>query len=63
MVALASILSAALYIVVAVAVPGPQNLGIQVTSTPSNHLPTLTLPYGTWRAASYDHINDVCFFG
>lgn len=23
-------------------------------------LPTLTLPYGTWRASIYDSVNDVC---
>lgn len=33
-------------------------LGIEFASA-ANQLPTLTLPYGTWRAASYDSTNDV----
>jgi hypothetical protein len=34
-------------------------LGIKFDS--SSALPTLTLPYGTWRAFSYDSVNDVSF--
>jgi hypothetical protein len=66
MVALASLLSAALYAVSAFAAPNPQTASsqtltsdLQFSSTPG-FLPLLTLPYGIWRAASYDSINDVC---
>lgn len=60
MLASASFMVASIYTFSAVASPNPQTLGVQFASTPSS-LPTLTLPYGTWRAASYDSVNDVCF--
>src|SRR5450756_1345176 len=61
---LTSICLIALHALSAVASPHPQTLdsqtlGVEFASTP-NSLPILTLPYGRWRAASYDSVSDVC---
>jgi hypothetical protein len=59
---LASIGVIAIHVLSAVASPNSQTLGVEFGSTP-NSLPILTLPYGRWRAASYDSVNDVCLPG
>jgi hypothetical protein len=55
---LSSLVLIALHAISAGATPNPQTLGVEFAST-SNSLPILTLPYGRWRAASYDSVNDV----
>lgn len=51
-------LLAGLTLAVALARAAPANLGIKFDKR-ANALPTLTLPYGTWRAHSYDPNGDV----
>jgi hypothetical protein len=61
MLGLASALCSVLYAASALAAPSPlldDTTGLEFTSS-TGSLPLLKLPYGTWRATSYDSVNDV----
>lgn len=46
-------------LLVAPCLAAPANLGLKFNKR-AGGLPTLTLPYGTWRASSYNPNGDVC---
>lgn len=64
---LASVLVVAFYAVSAAAGPVPQDAELTASTTDESlaavaggALPIVTLPYGKYKASSYDSVNDVC---
>jgi hypothetical protein len=50
------------FLVPVIAAPAPINIGLGIEFGPgSNDLPTLKLPYATYKAYSYDVTDDVSF--